>query len=112
MKDVSTIYGASDDLLEVRSYFSEEMYPSDPDGFLIAVSDGTILHCEYNEDGHWKFKEKIAGKQFNRIISAIGDDGQHEDFPNHTSYSDIVLFRHDIDWVFADNELLKVGRKK
>ena len=58
-----TIYGASDDLIEVEGDIQEEfnVYPEDDTRYLIAVSDGTLLKMWYDEDGIWRIQH-LSGK--------------------------------------------------
>jgi hypothetical protein len=53
-----TIYGASDDLIEVEGDIREEFsaYCEEDTKFLIALSDGTLLKMWYDEDGIWRIQ--------------------------------------------------------
>lgn len=49
-----TVYGASDDLIEVEGDVSEEFtYDDDNDNYLV-FSDGTVLRVEYGSSGVWR----------------------------------------------------------
>ncbi len=48
MKTV-TVYGASDDLVEIEGDIRDELYASDNNPAHLAFSDGTVLSVEYSE---------------------------------------------------------------
>lgn len=48
-----TIYGQSDDLIEIDGDVYEEFQYSGPDGDLIALSNGAIFRVEFTRDG-WR----------------------------------------------------------
>lgn len=59
-----TIYGASDDLIEVEGAISEEFSAYDMgDGMYLAFSDGTVLHVQYgaNDEGMWRIGLRSRG---------------------------------------------------
>jgi len=63
-----TIYGSSDDLIEIEGDVKEEFghywagNQEGPDYHLyLAVSDGTLLRIRYDEDGVWRFTLVSAG---------------------------------------------------
>lgn len=104
----SVIYGASDDLIELDGEFSEEVgySPDDDEKFYIAVSDGTLLECEY--DGEWKFRVKTKGTLFREIVQSVGEDGEHlGDWKKYTSYSDLAMFDGNIKWMLVGNHIAK-----
>lgn len=99
MENQTIIYGASDDLIEISGKYSEEMSPNTDEGhFPIGVSDGTLLDVEY--DGEWKFRVQKKGTCFKKIIQSVGEDGKHDKpYEEYTSYSDLIIFEGDINWV-------------
>lgn len=56
------ISGASDDLIEIEGDIREEWYSYEKPKQYIAVSDGTLLSIEYDNDGIWRV-HKIFGGQ-------------------------------------------------
>ena len=59
-----TIYGASDDLIEIEGDITEEFnWYSDnvEERRYLAFSDGTLLRVFYDEDGIWRFNKVIDG---------------------------------------------------
>jgi len=72
-----TIYGASDDLIEVEGDISEEfnVCPEEGDRYLIAASDGTLLKMWYDEDGIWRIQH-LAGSpdQFTKVEGDVIKD--------------------------------------
>ncbi len=63
-----TVYGASDDLIEVDGDISEEFgykgadgHPNTDDGDLLAFSDGTILRITYDSNGVWRITPVVRG---------------------------------------------------
>jgi hypothetical protein len=72
---ILTIYGASDDLIEVEGTIDEEFNPRDVDS-LIAVSDGTLLRIRY-VDGVWRITPVTRGAADLRIEQAPEDDDRN-----------------------------------
>lgn len=92
------IYGASDDLIEIEGAISDEV------GTLakwkkITASDGTIAKISY--DGIWNIHVDEAGRLYENIIRAVGDEEKHthEDAVGCSSYSDVLVFSEGIEWV-------------
>ena len=58
-----TIYGASDDLIEIEGDFREEIYAIDADSveYLLSFSDGTTLAVHYDAAGMWRIRRTVAG---------------------------------------------------
>lgn len=82
-----TIYGASDDLVEVEGGIREEF---NYDGYL-HFSDGTVIHAVYNADGIWRLrrtKKGTANYQHKRC------DGDNDD-----DYTDKVILTGTIESV-------------
>lgn len=87
-----TIYGASDDLIEVEGDISEEFSAlGEDDGYLIAVSDGTLLRVRYTADGVWRIEPVHQGGADLDIVQAISADDDN--------YSDRATLTGTIDWV-------------
>ena len=62
MSNITKIYGASDDLIEIEGVITDEFnYYNDDDEAYLAFSDGTLLSVEYDKDGIWRLKRLVAG---------------------------------------------------
>lgn len=85
-----TVYGASDDLIEIEGDISEEFQYLDS-GDLLAFSDGTILDIEYRR-GIWRIVPVYRGRAALLINPAVEGDDDH--------YSDrVTLNGVTVDWV-------------
>jgi hypothetical protein len=91
-----TVYGASDDLIEVAGDISEE-FPwqkrgyGQPPGDLLAFSDGTILRIEFTDAGVWRITPVVSGTAMLFIeLAPEGDD---------SNYTDKATLTGDISWV-------------
>lgn len=70
-----TIYGASDDLIEIEGGIREEFsYVGDGDADLLAFSDGTILRVAYTAAGVWRISPVVRGTSELSIEQATEDD--------------------------------------
>ena len=59
-----TVYGASDDLIEIEGDISEEFnypYNADDKGVLLAFSDGTLARIKYDSGGMWRITPHARG---------------------------------------------------
>ena len=88
------IYGASDDLIEIKGDFSEEInvLSGIDDGGYLAFSNGNVIRVEYN--GTWRFHPvSIMWDSYsNKQCTEASDD----------NYSDIVTIEqegHFFSWV-------------
>ncbi len=62
MSKTVTVYGASDDLIEVEGAITAEFSPTDDDSpAFLAFSDGTVLKVRYDEDGVWVIRRVATG---------------------------------------------------
>ena len=104
--DEITIYGASDDLIEVEStsFRAEEfnVYLDGADDTLIlAVSDGTVLRVRYDEDGIWRFTPLVVGSanvDF-KVAAYAGDKGTYTDR--------VTLTGENLSWVVLGTHIAK-----
>lgn len=97
------IYGASDDLIEIEGAIEEEFNSYECKDGLLAISDGTLLRVDYDEDGIWRFTPLYKGSSFvSHTTGSIKDDT-----------SDEIILDGVINWItFADGEdiqSVKVG---
>ncbi|MGH7486840.1 MAG: hypothetical protein ACREMY_14750 [bacterium] len=96
-----TVYGASDDLIEVDGDISEEFYAIDSDeGDLLAFSDGTVLKIAYSTSGVWRITPVVTIGHVS-ITQAPEDD---ED-----NYSDRATLTGPVKWVVHGK---KIGRAR
>ena len=85
-----TVYGASDDLIEIEGDLCDELYARD-EGTYLAFSDGTVLRVVYT--GIWSIVRVIEGSASYSHVPAEGEDSKN--------YSDRVTLEGDITWVCA-----------
>lgn len=87
-----TVYGASDDLIEVEGAIREEFYnPQDGSLAYLAFSDGTVLSVRYGDEGIWRI---------NRVYEAAATYTKQEGTDESSDYSDRVsLEAPSINWV-------------
>ena len=90
-----TIYGASDDLIEVDGDIREEFDSCEEDKAVLAFSDGTVLSVHY--DGQWTFKRVVKGSATFTKDEATSDEGKRPD--GKPAYSDVVTLEGEIRWV-------------
>lgn len=85
-----TVYGASDDLIEVEGAIREEFSAYDEeDGVYLAFSDGTVLHVQYDDDGLWRIALSARGAATYQHTPAVDD---------RENYSDRVKLTGDLQW--------------
>lgn len=83
-----TIYGASDDLVEVEGDLREEFNAFEDESF-IAVSDGTLISVEYGASGIWNLNVLRRGSCSIDKTDATGEE----------DYSDKIELTGEIAWV-------------
>ena len=72
MSNQVTIYGASDDLIEIEGVLREEFAYNDGEHY-IATSDGSLLGIRY--DGCWRITPMAIGPDTEySIVQAVGED--------------------------------------
>ena len=98
-----TIYGASDDLVEIEGDINEEWYANDEDGMSLAFGDGTILDVQYDKFGIWRVSVGHKGSATLEKQEALGDEGRRED--GKPAYSEIVTLEGDLLWVFSGEKV-------
>ena len=91
-----TIYGASDDLIEVEGDLEEEFQAYDTDGecHYMGLSDGTLLRVIY--DGVWHINVLKHGEAKVDIVPADGEDDDN--------YSDHAMLEGDFTWIVCGKE--------
>jgi hypothetical protein len=99
-----TIYGASDDLIEVEGDLSEEFnaYSSEDDvHHYLGFSDGTLLEVTYGRDGTW-FINRLAGGTATFAKQDLADLDER-------AYSERVTLDGDITWVVYGRDFVRAS---
>lgn len=86
------IYGASDDLIELKGQISEEFnhYVSgdDEENAYLAFSDGTLLNVVYDKDGIWRISRLAVGScAYEHTPGSVPDDT-----------NDVAILRGELKW--------------
>ena len=92
----TTIYGASDDLIEVDGDITEEFNAIEQHPYYLGFSTGVVLCIEYGTDGIWHIRPK-AGKDKVHIEFETSD-GEGD------SYSDRATITEPVEWVVCGHE--------
>lgn len=99
-----TIYGYSDDLIEVEGDIEDEFsYKDDDKGDVLSFSNGTVLRIEYSSDGLWKIVALAGAEHVTVEYSAIDAES--------SEYSDRVMVDGDISWVTHGSTVTKAKAK-
>lgn len=99
-----TIYGASDDLIEIEGAISEEFSAYNEEaGSYLAFSDGTVLHVQYgaNDEGTWRISLMARGSAVYEHTPAV-DEKQE--------YSDRVTLTGDLRWCVRGDSFTKAAK--
>ena len=98
-----TVYGASDDLIEIDGAIKEEFgwYDSGSKPAYLAFSDGTVLSVIYTDDGMWRINRVATGTALYSKTEATDGD---------TDYSDRVSLQGDIAWVVFGQQFEKAPK--
>lgn len=107
MADEITVYGSSDDLIEVEGCIREEFpiarsYDGE-NGNLLAFSNGVVLRIRYEEDGIWRITP-LAGADLVRIEHPYAVN------PEDDAYSDRAMICVLAEWVVHGGAWAKAGR--
>jgi hypothetical protein len=105
-----TVYGGSDDLIEVegdvRAEFTAlEVLGGEEDftGGFLAFSDGTLLKVSYQDAGIWRVTPVAKGHAvYEKTFEATDSES--------ANYSDRVTLSGDIRWVVCGSDYSKAGR--
>jgi hypothetical protein len=95
-----TIYGASDDLIEIEGDIREEfsLDNMDDNGDLLAFSDGTVLRIAYKSSGVWRITKVFEGTATIEINQAPeADEDNYSDRATVTG-DPLVWVVHGIDF--------------
>ena len=86
-----TVYGASDDLIEIEGDIREEFYADSELPSWLAFSDGTVLRIQYMDDGIWRInRDRSGAAAYSKVEAGSADDD---------NYSDRVTLAGKIEWV-------------
>jgi hypothetical protein len=88
-----TVYGASDDLIEIEGAICDELGCDMGETVKLAFSDGTVLSVTYDADGCWRVTRVAEGEAKMEKVEAEG--------PDTDNYSDRVTLTGDIRWTVA-----------
>lgn len=97
----TTIYGASDDLIEFEGGYTGEVGYYSEEPALIVVSDGTVLSIKYGKSDRaiWSIDVLRRGTAFRTL-----DVCENEDAP---IYSDVVTLQGKIQWIYVAKDYEK-----
>lgn len=96
---MTTLTGASDDLIELDGDITEEFARYNSKGDYLAFSDGTVLLARY--EGIWKFSLLYRGDKFE-----AKDEGCLDEDTN-----DVVMFKDGLKWVIVGPEIARSSKK-
>lgn len=95
-----TVYGSSDDLIEIDGDIYEEFNAESNDvPTLLAFSDGTVLRVHYGETGVWRITPVATGSATLQITQEPEDDDDN--------YTDRATLTGEISWIVAGTEIAK-----
>lgn len=88
-----TVFGTSDDLVEVEGDISEEFNAysrTSDESWVLAFSSGDVLRIQYTDTGVWRIAPVVAT---HRLAVAQASEGDQE------NYSDVADISGDVEWV-------------
>lgn len=95
-----TVYGASDDLIEIEGDVEEEFSArGEADDDLIGMSNGVLLRVRYDSDGVWRITTLADPQSLVVVTQAPADD---ED-----NYSDRAVVSGPVAWVVYGTDWAK-----
>lgn len=98
-----TVYGASDDLIELDGDISDEFQYVEDEPNFVAFSDGTLLEVTYTQTGRWKLSTLTQGAEtVVATLPASGDDGKRAD--GTPAYSDVVTLDGVFQWAVVSHQ--------
>lgn len=90
-----TIYGQSDDLVEVEGDIVEEFNPPYDSPIILVTSNGVVMRVVYDDEGVWRITVLKGHDKVKLTQSANTDD----------DYSDRAVIEGDVEWVVGGNRL-------
>lgn len=97
---IFTMYGASDDLIELEGDIDEEIGAFDVVRKFV-MSEGTSGTIEYTEDGVWRINILKTGSAV-----VVIDHPTNEEIEEDTNYTDKALVSGKIEWIVFDDGTL------
>lgn len=101
----TTVYGASDDLIEFEGDVTGEVgaygYEDDNGSVLLIFSDGTLLKCWYGEEGIWCLRLLAKGELLDHIDTCTDSLAD--------PHSDVAHFKDGLRWAYQAKEWGLVG---
>lgn len=101
-----TIYGASDDLIEIEGDLREEFNPDEYGklGYL-AFSDGTLLSIQYSDTTDWIWR-------INRLAEGLSTYSKTDGTDSDDDYTDKVTLEGDsLSWVVYGHQTQRAKKK-
>lgn len=87
-----SVYGASDDLIEIEGAIREEFPAYGDDAAFLAFSDGTVLRVAYGQGNQ-------AMWHITRVATGTAAYSHHGATDEDKDYSDRVTLSGEIEWV-------------
>ena len=89
-----TVYGYSDDLIELEGDIREEfnVYSDDAEPGYLAFSNGVLLRVVFDEDGIWRFTVLSDASNTVTVNQCVVNNPED-------AYSDVVSIEDSIKWV-------------
>ena len=90
-----TVYGASDDLVEVEGDIVEEFNSPYDSPIILVTSNGVVMRVVYDDEGIWRITVLKGHDKVKLTQSAATED----------DYSDRAVIEGDVEWVVGGNRL-------
>lgn len=101
MTDMVTLYGSSDDLIEVEGVMREEWWAKDEDyGDLVFLSCGAVLRIRFTDEGVWRI-EVITTPDG---VTVTVDTAPADDDDNYSDRATVTA--ESITWVAVNNQIV------
>ena len=97
-----TLYGTSDDLIEIEGDIREEFGVYGDDENYVGFSDGTVARIAYNDDGCWEIRVVVTGASAHEHTPHDNDE---------TTYTDRLTLTGDITWAVI-GKVARAAKKK
>lgn len=94
-----TVYGASDDLIEIDGDLNEEFPHRNAEDAILGFSDGTLLRIGYTPNGVWRISPIVRGSADLTIEQAPEDD--ESNYSDRATLSGAVWVVHGIGHALA-----------
>lgn len=94
-----TLFGYSDDLVEIEGDVREEFNPTGDEPVLVTFSTGTVASIQYTAEGAWRIIVLEPGTTVLDLQQCPADD---ED-----DYTDRLVISSQVEWVVATDRLVR-----